>query len=214
MADAARDLLAVGASGLQLTPGNAPTPGFLDVARSFGVPLATHHGFTAHCLRRIVWAEDGTCRVDSDSVHPPPRSHPGGEAFWSALQRGEHRQRCLEVMYPGYYLGDDASLRLAMDLGQRLAVDVSHLFMQRTIGDLRSETLAALFDYPHIAEIHVSANDGRRDAHRPIDAQTFGLSWAKERAAQGTPIILECYMHRLSVEQRRAQLAYLAAESS
>jgi len=52
----------------------------------------------------------------------------------------------------------------------------------------------------------VSANDGRRDLHRPLGADEFGLDWARERLAGGDPVVLECYMHKLSDAERRAQI--------
>jgi len=209
MEAAARDLLALEPDGLQLTPGNAPTPGFDAYAADLDVPTPTHHGFFARALRHPVWNERGDLLIDSDSMHPPKASAPAARTWWRRFTAGEYLCLCLETMYPGYLLGANAELETAMDLEQRLAVDVSHLFMQRTCGNLRDATLRRLFDYPHVAEVHVSANDGRRDAHRPIDSNTFGLTWARERAADGVPCVLECYMHRLDHRERRRQLALL-----
>ena len=92
----------------------------------------------------------------------------------------------LETMYPGYALGDGAALEDAMARRLRLAVDVSHLLMQREQGCLSAATLARVLDYDRIAEIHVSANDGRRDLHAPLAADTFGLAWAA-RASPSSP---------------------------
>ena len=71
----------------------------------------------------------------------------------------------------------------------------------RTWGRLRA--------YPHVAEIHVSANDGRRDRHDPLSPDTFGLPWARERAAEGVPVIVESHWHRQDDADRRRQLAWL-----
>ena len=67
-------------------------------------------------------------------------------------------------------------------------------------------TIARLFDYDHIAEVHVSANDGRRDLHRPLTKDSWGLAWAQARLDAGTPVILECYFHSLSAGDRRRQV--------
>lgn len=62
-------------------------------------------------------------------------------------------------------------------------------------------------------EVHVFANDGRRDQHRPLTADTFGRAWARERLRAGTPTVLECYMHQLSTAERQHQLATLRGEA-
>ena len=55
MSAAALDLLALGPDGLQLTPGNAPTPGFLDTLARDGVASRTHHGFHPEAMKQRVW---------------------------------------------------------------------------------------------------------------------------------------------------------------
>lgn len=49
---------------------------------------------------------------------------------------------------------------------------------------------------------------GASDIHRPIDKNTFGYSWVKERALS-LPVILECYMHSLSNEERTLVLVLI-----
>ncbi len=187
------ELAQLGVGGIQLTPGNMPTAGFADrVARS-GLATRTHHGFSYDAFRtREVWAADGTCNVTSTSVHPPRAG-----AFVTG--------GVLETMYPGWELGDGDALEAAMARGQWLAVDISHLHIQRTQRLLGDATLARILDYDRIAEVHVSANDGRRDLHAPLAPTTFGLDWARAKLAD-TPVILECYFHHLSINQRRAQI--------
>lgn len=194
-------LLALSPDGVQLTPGNQPTAGF--AARLEGLRTRTHHGFSLTHWKRSVWRDDGCCAVDSDSVHPPVATHP---AFARFLE--QPALPVLETMYPGQGLGTGEALELAMARGLALAVDVSHVFIQRTAGVLSEATWRRLQDYERIAEVHVSRNDGRRDAHLPITADTFGLSWALERLRAGTPLILESYFHRVAADARRAQVAF------
>lgn len=183
----AYDDLAPLADGVQLCPGCQPTPGFAPT----GV-VRTHHGYTPHAFRtRAVWGEDGACLVDSDSVHPP-------------LLGGKYSDTpILETMYPSYELGDGDALEAAMARGVRLAVDVSHLWIQKTQGVISERQLAKVFDYSEIAEIHVSANDGKRDLHAPLRADTYGLDWARQR---GVPVVLECYFHKLDDDARKRQV--------
>ncbi len=101
----------------------------------------------------------------------------------------------------------------ALDVGLRLAVDISHLHLQRCAGVLDSGVERRLLGSPLVEEVHVSANDGRRDQHRPLTADTSGLAWARERLQGGTPTVLECTMHRLSTMERQRQLAILRGEA-
>lgn len=201
--DRAFDELALpGVDGVQLTPGNMPTPGFEARVRASGRATRTHHGFSFHAFKtRQLWADDGRCLVASDSVHPPATGAAACEHFLDAPGLP-----VLETMYPGWGLGDGTALARAMAQGLPLAVDVSHLFIQRAHGVLDDATLARVLDYDHIAEVHVSANDGRHDQHRPLAPDSFGLAWARARLAAGTPVILECYFHELSPSARQRQI--------
>jgi sugar phosphate isomerase/epimerase len=193
-------LLALRPDGVQLTPGNMPTPGF--AARVEALRTRTHHGFSFTHWKRAVWNDDGSCAVTSDSVHPPRATHAAAARFLEA-----ERLPVLETMYPGYALGSGPELELAMQRGLSLAVDVSHVYLQQTAGLLGEATWRRLQDYPHIAEVHVSRNGGHRDAHLPLTAGTFGLGWALARLRAGTPVIFEAYFHRLSPEAQQAQVA-------
>lgn len=196
-------LTSLGADGIQLTPGNQPTADFAE--RAAGVPTRTHHGFAFRRWKQNVWAPDGRCLVDSDSVHPPLEGKDGFDGWWAWL-RAQEKPPIVETMYPGYALGHGALLDEAMDAQLQLAVDVSHVFIQRHAGAISEATWARLQNYPHIAEIHVSKNPGTTDAHQPLTATTFGLEWAKAKLRAGTPVILESYFHRLNHDQRRAQV--------
>lgn len=196
MGDALTQLLRLGPDGVQLTPGNQPTADFERQLQ--GVRTRTHHGYAPRLWKSTVWNEDGTCAVDSDSVHPPR----AGRRF--ALEGGVP---VLETMYPGYALGCGAELDAAMDRRLPLAVDVSHVFLQREAGVLSAATWRRLQDYEAVAEVHVSRNAGRLDSHLPLTAETFGLEWALQKLRAGTPVILESYLHRVSPAGRRAQCA-------
>jgi hypothetical protein len=209
MEAAVRELLLLEPEGLQLTPGNAPTPGFETFIKSLSLPVSSHHGYCTRALRQRVWSEQGQCLVPADSVHPPKRNAACANVWWANFREGKYRELCLETMYPGYFLGSNAELTLAMDLGQRLAVDVSHLHIGRVTGDLSQSTLERLLTYEAVCEVHMSANNGRYDKHWQIENDTFGLDWCREKLREGTPVVLECYMHKLTMQERLKQMSFL-----
>jgi hypothetical protein len=126
-------------------------------------------------------------------------------AWWKRLQAGDYHHLILETMYPRYYLGNSDELAAAMDLELQLAVDVSHIYIQLCQGSLSDTVWRRLQEYEYIREFHLSSNTGASDIHRPIDKNTFGYGWVKERALS-IPVILECYMHCLSNEERTGQI--------
>jgi hypothetical protein len=193
-------LLALEPDGVQLTPGNQPTAGFDQQVAT--LRTRTHHGFSFTHWKASVWRDDGSCAAASDSVHPPLSKHPAYSRFLDAP-----KLPVLETMYPGNGLGTGAELDEAMRRGLELAVDVSHVFIQLAAGVIAESTWRRLQDYAHVAEVHVSRNDGRSDAHLPLTETTFGLEWALERLRAGTPVILESYFHRVGDDARRAQVA-------
>lgn len=203
---AAFDELARLGCGVQLTPGNRPTPGFAAHVAASGVATRTHHGFAPDARRApAVWdAATGACVVASASVHPPEDDDPA-RATWEAWYAAHPARPIVETMYPGYALGTGDALARAMRDGWTLAVDVSHAFIQRTRGAMTAAQWAALCDYDRIAEVHVSANRGTHDTHQPLVDDTFGLAWARARHAAGTPLVLECYLHHLDDDARRRQ---------
>jgi hypothetical protein len=198
MSDAAQTLaaLAPGRIGLQLTPGCAPSP------ISVACPTRTHHGFTQHALRARVW-EGGKLLWHGDSVHPPKAGEvPDG---WQAPA-----DVVMETMYPGYAaLANGDQLAAAMDAGQWLAVDVAHLGIQMYHGILAPSVLRRLLDYERVAEVHASTSREARDTHAKLSDSTWGIEWARDRLAAGTPVILECYMHKLSHEEQLEQVAWM-----
>lgn len=200
MADAARTLaaLAPGRVGLQLTAGCAPS------AIGVSCPTRTHHGFTRKAMRARVW-DGGALVWQGDSAHPPlQRDVPDG---WQAPD-----DVVLETMYPGYAdLADGDQIAAAMDRGRWLAVDVAHLDIQSFHGILAKPVLRRLLEYERVAEVHVSTSHEHRDTHAKLTTPTWGIEWARERLAAGTPVILECYMHKLSHEERLEQVDLMLA---
>lgn len=203
---AAFDELATLGTGIQLTPGNLPDPRFAAHVAAASTATRRHHGFSYDMRVRQVWS-GGACTTDAESVHPPKAGEP-----WRAWLERAGSPPIVEVMYPGYELGTGDEVERAMADGLVLAVDISHAFIQLTAGAMSDATWRRLQDYERIAEVHVSANRGRNDTHQPIATDTFGLAWARERRAH-VPVVLECYMHRLSCVQRRAQLAILTGSA-
>jgi hypothetical protein len=201
--DAAATLLALapGRVGLQLTPGCAPGP--IDVTCA----LRTHHGFTHRAIRARVW-EDGKLMWRGDSVHPPLQNQtPDG---WLPPA-----DVVMETMYPGYAdLANGDQIAAAMDSGRWLAVDVAHLEIQTYHGVLANSVLSRLQEYERVAEVHVSTSHEHRDTHARLSTTTPGLEWARARLAAGTPVVLECYMHKLSHEERLEQVARMLEVAS
>lgn len=198
MSDAATTLadLAPGRVGLQLTAGCAPSPIAVEC------PLRTHHGFTQQALRARVW-DAGNLVWAGDSVHPPRENEV--PAHWQPPA-----DVVLETMYPGYAaLANGDQIAAALDEGRWLAVDIAHLDIQRFHGLLTKQVLDRLLEYERIAEVHVSTSRESRDTHARLSQHTWGLEWAKTRLARGTPVILECYMHKLTHEERLEQIAWL-----
>jgi hypothetical protein len=208
---AAAELVDAGVSGIQLTAGCAPAPpGALDAAVA-GLPTRTHHGYTPAALRRTVWS--GADLVGAaDSVHPPRSEHRDG--FFARLEAGQYARTggavAFETMYGGFTLGNGADLRRYIDTGAPLAVDISHLHIQRTDKVLGDTDLAAVFDYPNISEVHVSAMRDGRDAHEPFTADLWGLDWARDWARRSNGVlVVECYVHRMSPSELQAQFSML-----
>lgn len=210
MQSAAQELWNLHPYGLQLTPGNAPDPKFREWLAKNHVHYMTHHGFTWHALRQNVWCPSGTCLVPSRSVHPPQTKYLQADCWSEVLTRHAETRTLpiLETMYPGYFFGTGVEIDQAMDMNIALAVDASHIYMQKHLNLMTERTWKRLQNYSFIQEIHISSNLGTRDSHTPIEAQTFGLAWAKERSLE-IPLVLECYMHKLSLAQRCDQMGLL-----
>lgn len=207
MQSAAIELMALSPDGLQLTPGNAPDAGFSDWLQKNDVHHIFHQGFSWTALRQKVWGNTGECLVLSHSVHPPALNLCTSDVWEKQVLNGLEKDALpvLEIMYPGYYLGSGDEIEWAMNLNIMLAVDVSHINIQRCAGLISDQAWRRLQRYQNIKEIHLSNNAGVRDSHAAINANSFGFAWAKERGAD-IPLVLECYMHNLHINQRHEQL--------
>jgi hypothetical protein len=202
MSEAADTLaaLAPGQVGLQLTPGCAPSP------MQISCPTRTHHGFTERALRTPVWV-NGLLVWHGDSVHPPRQSEVPDD--WQPPD-----DLVMETMYPGYAaLANGDQIAAAMDAGRWLAVDIAHLDIQMYHGIISKNVIQRLLDYKRVAEVHVSTSRESRDTHAKLSMSTWGLEWARDKLANGTPVILECYMHKLSHEERLEQIAWLTSDA-
>jgi hypothetical protein len=214
MQPAAKDLIDLGIDGLQLTPGNAPTQNFQQWISTQQIAVRTHHGFCWQRLRQRVWDDDGSCLVRSNSVHPPQLETAASQRWKSKAEQGEYQNILLETMYPGYCLGSSEEILWAMAVGLNLAVDVSHIYIQLCQGSLDRSTWQKLQNYPYIGEFHISANNGKGDIHQPINHATFGLDWLRDRTSgsRDIPVILECYLHHLSLTERQAQIKLISMQ--
>lgn len=200
------------ADGVQLTPGNRPADeqgpcALRAMVAAYGVERVRHHHTFAYELARSpIYGPSGAMlrTMERWSAHPPTAREGVDYERWFA--HASQAEWSTEAMYPGEWLGTGAELTRAMDARMPLAIDISHLFIQRCAGALDDRTLARVLDYERVTEVHVSANDGRGDTHQPITARTFGLDWARAKLRDGTPVVYESYLHRLSDDERRAQL--------
>lgn len=203
---AAEELLNLGVKRLQLTPGLVPTDNFQTWLNQKNIDYLTHHGFSWHKYNTSVWNAAADCLVTSNSIHPPLLDSPPGKLWKQRAEAGDYQGFLLETMYPKYHLGNDAELTWAMDNHLKLAVDVSHIYIQLQSGCLSNSVWQRLQQYEHIGELHLSANNGRADIHQPLTKNSFGLDWVRERADDSTPVVLECYMHKLSHSERLQQI--------
>lgn len=189
--------------GLQLTPGNLPSPGFQQRVATWGRPTSLHHGFVWDKYKTEVYAGDEpVVDLAKRSVHPPKRVL----NFKGWLETMVRLDAVVEVMYPDYVLGCGAEVEAAMEAGLRLAVDISHVYIQVYKGVIEKTTLDRLWAYDKIAEVHVSESDGRADQHRPLSPSAPFLGWALDQQRAGTLTVLESYFHRLSEDERRRQV--------
>jgi hypothetical protein len=212
MQPTAQDLIDLEVDGLQLTPGNTPSENFRQWIYQQNLEIRTHHGFYWNRLRQRVWDNDGDCLVSSHSVHPPKIESEASQAWMQKSERGAYQNILLETMYPGYCLGSREEILWAMAIGLNLAVDVSHIYIQLCQGSLDRSTWHKLQNYPNIGEFHISANNGKGDIHQPINSETFGLDWIRDRTngVRDLPVILECYIHHLSLPERQEQISLIS----
>lgn len=206
-------------AGLQLTPGNLPSPGFRERICDFvheGAIVRVHEGFSyTHYRRRPLSDRLVPVAIRRDqSIHAPrkaPRSRrdAGPFADWESWRSTVLAHDLLvETMYPGHALGCGEELDDAMDHQVRLAIDIAHLSIQRDAGVLTARTLDRVLQYEHVEEVHVSHSQMGKDTHSPLVATTPFLGWARERISE-LPVVLESYWHKQSLDQQLEQLALL-----
>lgn len=166
--------------------------------------LRTHHWFAWMASVVPVWQDGGRLlQGGGRTVHPPRGERVSSDWIGQAERLIDAGLiEGVEVMYPGYVLKDELT---ALGTGLPLAVDVSHVNMWsgRTEGVLRR------LERADIREIHVSANDGTADQHRPLKADSFGIRWAVEMASGGVPLVLECGMKAMDPACRIRQVEIL-----
>ena len=197
MQSATQELLDLRIQGLQLTPGLVPTNDFKSWLDWQKIYYLTHHGFSWHKYNTSVWNKTADCLVASNSIHPPKLNSLPGKIWKQKAEDGNYRDLILETMYPQYHLGNSEDLIWAMDNQFRLAIQG---------GSLSDAVWRRLQQYEYVKELHLSSNNGQADIHQPLTKNTFGLDWVKERSQDGIPVVLECYMHRLSDSERLEQI--------
>lgn len=206
MKSACLDLLKLKPYGIQLTAGNVPNQDFKEWLNKNNINYLTHHAFSWQHLRQKVWDNTGNCIVKSNSVHPPKINEVDFSIWKNTIKNIS--LPILETMYQGYYLGTGEEIEEAMSLKINLAVDISHIFIQKCNNLISDNTWKKLQAYDFIKEIHVSSNLGKFDSHNKISKDTFGLDWAIERS-NDIPIILESYFHKLDDKERLGQINLL-----
>lgn len=215
--EAIEELCQLPIDGIQLTPGCVPSLNCnLDFLKSQKIQIHTHNGYTPYRYRAEVWdTKFKGLFVNSQSVHPPKQEDWSGWMDWFEefrMRRSVYDELIpiIETMYPGYHLGCDADLEFAMDNDWALAVDVSHIDICLNKGTVSQKVWTRLQDYHNVQEIHVSQSSSGRDVHMPVTRETFGIEWAcKREHKDNIPVILECYMHKLSTEERIQQIELL-----
>lgn len=126
------ELCLLGSHGIQLTPGNLVSEGFEKLVRASGRPYRMHHGFAWTSYRNEVYDVTGRADVARGvSIHSP-RAAKTPFAAW--LEHAYARDQLVEIMYPDYHLGSGEQITAAMRLGVRIAVDISHLWIQEHAG--------------------------------------------------------------------------------
>lgn len=202
--EAYNQLISLNPDGFQLTPGNKINKSFKD---TISVPYTLHHCYSWDKLRVELYDFDGNLRVhieDNQSIHPPiPGKYTKSFRYWLDNVAADH---IIENMYPGYFLGNDEELNALMDKNQRMAIDVSHLYICMFQKSISEKTLQRILNYQNIKEVHISQNDGRSDSHRYVTHNMPFADWAKERAKDGITIVFESYFHRLNQSERLEQM--------
>jgi len=159
MQGAAEELLELGAAGLQLTPGNVPTPNFWQWLQDYQVDSRTHHGFHYRALKCKVWKENAECLPKSHSVHPPRLTDSMVEVWRKKLAAGAYSHLLLETMYPGYCLGDGEEIARAMAMSLTSICNCARVVCHpRSGGDSRTTNRSENFTCRRITDRRIFTN--------------------------------------------------------
>lgn len=209
-----------GEAGIQLCPGNPPT-GFAGALE--GRPFRKHHTFDPMKRVGLGWHVSGAGVLDFGpladgdfslrTIHPPFRREGSIHEAISCIGASDNGRVGLELpMYLDYCGASFVECLKVFESQVPIAVDVSHLNI--AVQEWKSSEVTEFLDRAEgaavsgrLLEIHVSANNGRSDQHRPITNDDFGIAWAKRVSREyGIPLVLECYMHRLTHQERIQQV--------
>jgi hypothetical protein len=200
--EAYNKLLKLKPDGIQLTPGNKVSANFKEHQT---IPYRLHHAFSWTKVKDPIYDNTGKiCRkvLSNQSIHPPViKDYKNTFKFWLNQLTDE----IVELMFPTYYGGNEEEINDILDNKQKIAVDISHLYICQKKSTITEATLRRIFNYSNISEIHVSQNDGTRDSHSPITKDCPFISWAKEKA-QDTPIVFESYFLKISEKEQLQQV--------
>lgn len=124
----------------------------------------------------------------------------------------------VETMYPmrgplRWVLDDEASIRrfLADACGVGLVADAAHVHIGVCQGTMGPTLFDELLAHESLAEVHISANDGVNDHHRPLTEGHATLARVRNAAAH-VPVIYEGRMNGWPAERVRAHVGALEAE--
>lgn len=193
------DIILLSPDGIQLTPGNFPSLNFKNEIKA---PYAKHHGFCWDKRKTNVYDENlKPINIDyNHSIHPPKENLNVNFEYW--LENvGDY---IFECMYPGYWLGSGDQIEKAINLGKRLAVDISHLHIIVNHNLISKFQLNKLLNYDKISEIHISQNNGKYDTHNLITKDAPFLNWVSSR--KDLLWVYESYLHKLSLDERLEQI--------
>lgn len=199
--EAAQELLQLPVDGLQLTPGNDNdwTQDSLEQLASIRTNRHQGHSFDKRVAR--VYDNAGALVWTHGSVHAHSNWRSVGEAGIT-----------VETMYPNgrypYALMTTAEYYEAIELQTPIALDLSHADICINKGLLTAEAARKLLYLGNVQELHVSFNDGRHDTHIPMPPDYHWVEQAEwfAQTYPDRPVVIECYMHKLTPEQRLAQV--------
>lgn len=219
--------------GLQLCPGNLPIARsdihtLLQSVKANNKVLKRHHGYSETDIKESVWRKvanghyfysathivNNQNSIVQDSVHPPPMADFLDDTAPENVILEYPSEVALEIMYVSnhnYPLTTIEEVKRAMDNGQALALDLSHVDINQKFGRAAEweQLIEKLLDYKKLKEIHMSQSIHERDAHARLSSQAFKLDVAREWHKRNKVLVLECYMHKMSQKERQDQINLL-----